>query len=75
MNDEEIFLATKDADLREHYTWECWAYVSPEGGLYVCPEADREDYVWNERFYGAEIQAAKARGARVIRVRIEEIEG
>lgn len=56
--------------------WECWAYVSPKGRL-ITDTRDTEAQAWcfGLGYPGeAEIQAAKQRGARVIRVRIEEIE-
>ena len=58
--------------------WECWAYVDGDGLL----QADTYYQDCNEKAvwlaFGCPsdfiIQAAQQRGARVIRVRIEEIE-
>lgn len=55
--------------------WECWAYVSEDGKIVSYAGFEEED-VWaivcgtDDEL---EIQVAKQRGARVIRVRIEEI--
>ena len=57
--------------------WECWAYVSPHGKVLADLDFNFEHDAWYVALGwpdNEEIQAAKQRGARVIRVRIEEIE-
>ena len=59
----------------ERKTWERWAYVSPSGSVFVDHDCATELEVWQSVGYDTleKAEAAKQRGARVIRVRIEEI--
>ena len=60
-------------------TWECWAYVSPDGEINASDELnvlETEAQVWGELtkyFEPSGLQAAKQRGARVVKVRIDEV--
>lgn len=51
---------------------ECWALVTKEG-VFTCPEATSDEYVWGYYLYRTEedIEEAKARGDRVCLVIVE----
>ena len=53
--------------------WEAWAYVSPDGKIKAGATCESHAWAWRSIDFDS-VEEAKQRGARVIRVQIEEIE-
>ena len=56
--------------------WTCYAYISANGLVLADTDFDSPDRAWQVGLGwpdAAEIEAAKRRGARVVRVRIVEV--
>jgi len=57
--------------------WQAWAFVDDRGGVIAESGFNRSDDAWSVGLGlpdDQEIEAAKARGCRVVRVTIEEVE-
>ncbi len=57
-------------------TVECWAYVWADGEVDAWTNWQTEEQVWLNKWRTSDMrEEARQRGDRVVRVRIEEVEG